>query len=91
MAEQTFTIDDMIASVIDKQPETFKDAFNDLMGQRAAQAILDKKEELAQTVFASSEEEDEAPEEDVEDESEEASTEENEDQDESEDENGDQT
>ena len=81
MAELTFTIDDMIASVIDKQPETFKDAFNDLMSQKAAQAVLDKKEEVSQTVFASTEEDDE----------DEYDTDENEYQDESEDEDGDQT
>ena len=56
MAEKTFTIDDMIASVLDKEPQTFKDAFSELMAQKAAQAVIAKKEELAQTVFTQAEE-----------------------------------
>lgn len=90
MAEKTFTIDDMIASVLEKQPDTFKDAFNDLIGQRAADAVLAKKEEVAKTVFNASEEQPEEEPEDAEEddaaESEEEST-----SDESKDENGDQT
>jgi len=89
MAEKTFTIDDMIASVLDRQPETFKDAFNDLMGQKAAEAVMAKKEEVSQTMFAATEndetESEDGSEEDV------SEPEDTQDQDETEDEDGDQT
>ena len=89
MAEKTFTIDDMIASVLDRQPETFKDAFNDLMGQKAAEAVMAKKEEVSQTMFAATENDEtgleDGSEEDV------SEPEDTQDQDETEDENGDQT
>ena len=55
MAEKTFTMDDMIASVLDKQPQTFKDAFGELMAQKAAQAVVARKEEVAKSVFATQE------------------------------------
>jgi hypothetical protein len=55
MTERTFTMDDMIASVLDKQPQTFKDAFGELMAQKAAQSVMAKKEEVAKSVFASQE------------------------------------
>jgi hypothetical protein len=88
MAEKTFTIDDMIASVLDRQPETFKDAFNDLMGQKAAEAVMAKKEEVSQTMFAATENDETELEDGSEDPSE---SEDTQDQDETEDENGDQT
>ena len=49
MAE--YTLDDMISSVIEKKPETFKAAFNDLMAQKALDAVEAKKQEVAQTMF----------------------------------------
>lgn len=58
-----FTIDDMIASAIEKKPDTFKDAFNDIMAQKVAAAVQSRKEELAQTLFNDS---DETPEQDSE-------------------------
>lgn len=57
MAE--YTIDDMIASAIEKKPDTFNDAFKDIMAQKVAAAVELKKQELSQTLFS-----DEAEEED---------------------------
>ena len=37
MAE--YTIDDMISSLLEKKPETFKSAFNDVMAQKALESI----------------------------------------------------
>lgn len=65
MTDKTFTIDDMIATAIEAKPDTFKDAFNSVMAQKAAGVVLAKREELAKTIFSSAEEQetDEAPEE----------------------------
>lgn len=46
-----FTIDDMISSAIEQKPETFKDAFSNLMAAKVAQAVEDKKQELAHSYF----------------------------------------
>lgn len=46
-----FTIDDMISSVLEKRPETFKSAFNDIMAQKAIESIEARKQEIAQTMF----------------------------------------
>jgi len=54
MAE--YTIDDMISSVLEKKPETFKSAFNDVMAQKALESIEAKKQEIAQSMFNNGEE-----------------------------------
>lgn len=66
MTDKTFTIDDMIATALEAKPDTFKDAFNSVMAQKAADAVLAKREELAKTIFSSADEQedtDEAPDE----------------------------
>lgn len=56
-----FTIDDMIASAIDKKPETFKDAFNSIMAAKVAAAVEAKKQEVAAQMFNDEEQEDNIP------------------------------
>ena len=46
-----YSIDDMITSVLEKKPETFKDAFDSIMQQKVSAAIEDKKTEVASTMF----------------------------------------
>lgn len=53
MAE--FTLDDMISSAIDSKPETFKDAFNSVMAAKIAQAVEDRKQEIASSMLADEE------------------------------------
>jgi len=55
-----FTIDDMINNAIESKPETFKDAFNHLMAAKIAQAVEDKKLELAQNMFSGEQEEEQS-------------------------------
>lgn len=55
-----YTIDDMINSVIDKRPETFKDAFNSIMSAKVAAAIENKKQEVASAMFNDNTEPEEA-------------------------------
>jgi len=57
MAE--FTIDDMINSALAGKPDTFRAAFDDVMVNKLASAIEDKKQEIAQTMFADEEPSDE--------------------------------
>jgi len=54
-----FTIDDMINSAIESKPETFKDAFSNIMAAKVAQAVEDRKQELASTMFSDEQEEQE--------------------------------
>lgn len=65
-----FTIDDMINSVLEKQPDTFKDAFNSVMQAKIADAIEYKKQEVAQSMYS------DEPDEEQEDENEEEYSEE---------------
>jgi hypothetical protein len=46
-----FTMNDMLSSVIDKKPESFKDAFNSLMAQKAIDALENKKQDVAKSMF----------------------------------------
>jgi len=46
-----FTIDDMIASAIEGKPAEFKTAFDSIMASRVAQAVENKKIEVAQSMF----------------------------------------
>jgi uncharacterized protein YqhQ len=60
-----YTIDDMIAGVLEDKPETFKDVFNDLMLQKVSAAIEDKKIEVAVSMFNNDTEEESAEQEDT--------------------------
>lgn len=46
-----FTTDDMIGYAIEKKPEDFKAAFNDIMVDKIAAAIDAKKQEVASNYF----------------------------------------
>jgi uncharacterized protein YqhQ len=60
-----YTMDDMIAGVLEDKPETFKDVFNDLMLQKVSAAIEDKKIEVAVSMFNNDTEEESAEQEDT--------------------------
>jgi len=66
-----FTIDDMINSVLEKQPDTFKGAFSSIMQAKIADAIEYKKQEVAQSMYGDEPEEDQEDQEDEEEYSEE--------------------
>lgn len=52
-----FSVQDMIGSVLEKQPDQFRTAFNDVMVDKIAAALDIKKQEVAQNYFTTSEEE----------------------------------
>ena len=54
MTEKTTNYEDLINSVLSKQPDTFANAFNDIMSQKAVEAIDLRKQELARTMFSAS-------------------------------------
>jgi hypothetical protein len=49
--EQEVSVQDLISLSYDQKPVEFQDAFNSLIGDKIAQAVQDKKMELAQSVF----------------------------------------
>jgi hypothetical protein len=46
------TLTDLLGSAIEKKPVDFAAQFNELVAQRAAQAVADRKIELAQSIYA---------------------------------------
>jgi len=46
-----FNISDMIDSVLENNPSTFKDAFNSVMAQKVAAALVTKKQEVAASMY----------------------------------------
>ena len=46
-----FTMNDMLSGVIDKKPESFKDAFNSLLAQKAIDALENKKQDVVKSMF----------------------------------------
>ncbi len=62
------TTDDLLGLAIDKNPVDFADTFNQLMMQRAQNAIEAKRVELAQAIYGESEEPVDADDDDGEDE-----------------------
>ena len=63
MDNDKYTIQDLVGFTIDQQPIEFEKAFGDIITDKIANAIDNKKIELAQSVFA--EKEDEADQEDA--------------------------
>ena len=54
-----YTTDDMIGSVLDRQPDQFKTAFNDIMIDKVGAALEIKRQEVAKNYFNTSEDEQE--------------------------------
>ena len=50
--ENKYTIDDLIVSSLQQKPLEFSSAFNSLMVDRLQSAIDNKKNEIAQTMYA---------------------------------------
>jgi hypothetical protein len=76
MAEQDFTIKDMIAHSMDGNATKVMGAFDHLVGPKIIQALADKKVEVARTMFSANDEQEEmSDEEDVDTESQETETE----------------
>jgi len=66
-----FTIDDMITNALEGKPEAFRNAFNDIMVSKIADAVELRKQEIAQSLYPDAEdqndqESDESDEEDLE-------------------------
>lgn len=57
-----YTVSDMIGNVLDKNPDQFRTAFNDVIADKIAAAIELRKQEVAQNIFATSEEQEESEE-----------------------------
>jgi hypothetical protein len=55
-------IEDLIDSGLDQQPTKFASAFNDIMGQKALEALDSMRTGIAQSIYAGEEEEDLEPE-----------------------------
>ena len=58
-------ITDLIATALDKQPDQFNTAFNDIMADKVAAALEVKKQEIAQSYMADYEDDEEASEEET--------------------------
>ena len=59
-----YTVTDLVGAALEKNPETFQAAFNDVMGAKVAAAIEIRKQEVAQN-FMSDEQETVTDEEDT--------------------------
>ena len=70
-----FTIDDMIGAALEKRPDDFRTAFNDVMHSKLAAAVDQRKQEVAQSYLAQPEEDSEESEEETEEQGEDSTEE----------------